>query len=69
MSGWVIFPLSQTPLVGHFWISIINQDTKKEIFGLLLKMGLQSEDSQSVYLQTEGFGESEIKSILHLKIH
>jgi integrase len=23
MSGWVIFPLSQTPLVGHFWISII----------------------------------------------
>ena len=44
-----------------------DQDTKKEILAILLKMGLQSEDAQATYLQKEGFNEGEIKSILRLR--
>jgi serine/threonine protein kinase/Tfp pilus assembly protein PilF len=42
-------------------------DTLKEISGVLLKMGLKSEDAQAVNLQKEGFKETEIKAILQLK--
>jgi serine/threonine protein kinase len=42
-------------------------DTLKEISGVLLKMGLKSEDTQAANLRKEGFNETEIKAILQLK--
>ena len=42
-------------------------DTLKEISGVLLKMGLMSEDAKAVTLQKEGFNETEIKAMLRLK--
>jgi serine/threonine protein kinase len=42
-------------------------DTMKEISGVLLKMGLKSEDAKTATLKKEGFNETEIKAILQLK--
>jgi serine/threonine protein kinase/Tfp pilus assembly protein PilF len=42
-------------------------DTRKEISGVLLKMGLKSEDAQAAGLRKEGFNETEIKAILQFK--
>ena len=42
-------------------------DTLKEISGVLLKMGLKSEDAQAADLRKEGFNEIEINAILQLK--
>jgi serine/threonine protein kinase len=42
-------------------------DTKKEISGVLLKMGLKSEEAQAENLRKEGFNETEIKAVVQLK--
>jgi len=42
-------------------------ETLKEISGVLLKMGLKSEDVQAANLRKEGFNETEIKTVIQLK--
>jgi len=42
-------------------------DTLKEISGVLLKMGLKSEETQAAGLRKEGFNETEIKAVIQLK--
>ncbi len=53
----------------HRAIQIVpnDKDTLNEISGVLLKMGLMSEDAQAAGLRKEGFNEAEIKAILQLK--
>lgn len=44
-----------------------DKDTMKEISGVLLKMGLKTEDAKAMSLQKGGFNETETKAILRLK--